>query len=148
MNYKVGDKVIVTKEGFYRDSHKFQVGEVVELTEKCQDNSKACHHWDCKSLTNDSEWYLDEDEFEPFESEHMTELEIYQAVNKPESLLELAEVIRSIGDTIQGKDRPFNASKVANLCENFHPTRHNTLTRNYGIRQQAMMLHFYKEKGI
>ena len=144
MNYKVGDKVRITKRG----SHRFELGEVIELVEKCKNIFGTDYHWGCKSLTNNSEWYLEEYRFEPFESEHMTELEIYQAVNKAESLLELAEVIRSIGDTIQGKDRPFDTEKVANLCENFHPTRHNTLTRNYGIRQQAMMLHFYKEKGI
>jgi hypothetical protein len=76
----------------------------------------------------------------------MTKLEKYEAVNKTTSLKELAVVIRLISDSgqINGRTRTFDSEKMALLCENYNLTAHNELTRNYGIRQQAMMLLFYK----
>lgn len=76
----------------------------------------------------------------------MTELEKYEAVNKSTNLKELANVIRSfaVNGIVQGKTRQFNAEKMAEHCESYHLAKHNVLTREFGIRQQAMMLLFYE----
>lgn len=76
----------------------------------------------------------------------MTELEKYEAVNKSSTLKELADVLRSfaIDGMIQGKTRQFDADKIAQHCESYHLAKHNVLTREFGIRQQAMMLLFYE----
>lgn len=75
----------------------------------------------------------------------MTELEKYKAVNKSSSLKDLADVIRSfaINGRIQGRTRTFDSEQMANRCENYDLVKHNNLTREFGIRQQAMMLLFY-----
>lgn len=75
----------------------------------------------------------------------MTELEKYEAVNKTESLKELASVILSfaVDGMIQGRTRQFDAVKMAKHCESYDLVKHNTLTREFGIRQQAMMHLFY-----
>lgn len=80
--------------------------------------------------------------------EEEEELRLYKLVNQTENLSELAEVIRGIGNTIKGKSRPFNSTKMANICENFHVKIHNNLTRNFGIRQQAIMLFFYEKNKL
>lgn len=76
----------------------------------------------------------------------MTELEKYEAVNKSSTLKELADVLRSfaIDGMIQGRTRKFDAEKMAEHCESYHLAKHNVLTREFGIRQQAMMLLFYE----
>lgn len=76
----------------------------------------------------------------------MNELEKYEAVNKSKNLKELADVIRSfaIDGMIQGRTRRFDAEKMAEHCESYNLRKHNILTREYGIRQQAMMLLFYE----
>lgn len=79
----------------------------------------------------------------------MTELEKYEAVNKSETLKELAEVIESFADEkgfIQGRDRNFNAGVMASICRRYNLSEHNMLTREFGIRQQAMCLLFYTHK--
>jgi len=75
----------------------------------------------------------------------MTDLEKYEKVNQTKSLTALAEVIRSfaVDGMIQGRVRKFNAEKMANFCEQYSLLYGNTLTREFGIRQQAMMLLFY-----
>ena len=76
----------------------------------------------------------------------MSKLEKYEKVNATRSLSELAEVIRSFADengNIAGRSRYFNAKDMAEIAENYSLSRHNMLTRKYGIRQQAMMLLFY-----
>lgn len=76
----------------------------------------------------------------------MTDLEKYQAVNKTQTLEELAQVIESFADQygeIAGRSRFFDAKKMANFCRNYTLHAPNSLTREYGIRQQAMMLQFY-----
>jgi hypothetical protein len=78
----------------------------------------------------------------------MTDLEKYQAVNKCENLKELADVIRSFADDdgfIQGRTRKFSAEHMAKHCESYQWEKHNALTREFGIRQQAMMLLFYEK---
>lgn len=76
----------------------------------------------------------------------MTELEKYEKVNKSSSLKELANVIRSFANegTIQGRTRDFDSEQMASRCENYDLAKHNNLTREFGIRQQAMMLLFYE----
>jgi len=78
----------------------------------------------------------------------MTDLEKYEAVNKTETLLELSKVIESFADDegkIQGRTRKFNASEMAYLCRNFGNYPPNVLTREFGIRQQAMYLDYYSK---
>lgn len=78
----------------------------------------------------------------------MTDLQKYNAVNKSESLDDLANVIRSfaVNGLIQGRTRRFDAEQMAKACESYDRLKHNTLTREFGIRQQAMMLAFYNGK--
>ena len=75
----------------------------------------------------------------------MTNLEKYEKVNKTSSLKELADVLRSfaVHGMIQGRTKEFNAEEMAKHCETYHLAKHNFLTREFGIRQQAMMLLFY-----
>jgi hypothetical protein len=75
----------------------------------------------------------------------MGELEKYQAVNKCTSLKELADVIRSfaIDGMIEGRYKEFDAERMAKACENYDNVSANSLTRKYGIRQQAMMISYY-----
>lgn len=73
----------------------------------------------------------------------MDELEIYEKVNRCQTLFELANIIRGLsnGDgTIGGRTRHFNAEKMAEHCEKYSLSFKNSLTRNYGIRQQAMYI--------
>jgi len=75
-------------------------------------------------------------------------LKIYERVNKAESLEELATVIENLADDygkIQGRTRHFDAKKMANICRNYNLRIHNALTREYGIRQQAMYILFYTD---
>lgn len=71
----------------------------------------------------------------------MTELEIYKLVNQCETLEELSDVILDLADEngmLQGKTNKFNAGVMAAHCLNFNNLPANCLTRNYGIRQQAV----------
>ena len=78
----------------------------------------------------------------------MTELEKYEAVNKCETIDELRNVILSFMDSdgmIKGRTRHFHAEKMANYVYdvvngNLIP---NVLTREFGIRQQALYLRYY-----
>ena len=72
----------------------------------------------------------------------------YKAVNATKSLEELAQVIESFADDdgkIQGRSKKFNAKTMAETCRNYKLHNYpNFLTRNWGIRQQAMMLNYYE----
>jgi hypothetical protein len=78
----------------------------------------------------------------------MTREEIYDMVNACESREELSAAILKIADAngeIQGRTRKFNAEKMAKyalsvVSEGMQP---NVLTREFGIRQQAMYLSFH-----
>jgi hypothetical protein len=75
----------------------------------------------------------------------------YEAVNKCETLEELAQVIESFADEhgeIQGRSRSFTASKMATICRNYSPIVHNGLTRELGVRQQALYILFYEGKLV
>ena len=77
----------------------------------------------------------------------MEELEKYKKVNEASSLKELADIIRSfaVKGFIHGKTRIFEAEKMAMICEKYSLSYHNGLTREFGIRQQAMMLLYYNK---
>lgn len=76
----------------------------------------------------------------------MTDLEKYQKVNACETREELAQVIESFADEngfIQGREKKFNAGVMASICRRYTLAEHNMLTREFGIRQQAMCIIFY-----
>jgi len=76
----------------------------------------------------------------------MDRLEIYDKVNQCETLEELALIIESLADSdgmIQGRTRKFKAFKMAFACRNYGAMQKNSLTREFGIRQQAMYLLHY-----
>lgn len=78
----------------------------------------------------------------------MTREQKYDAVNSSESFLGLANTIRSFADEdgkIQGRVRKFDAEKMAKKCENFNDVSilPNNLTREFGIRQQALYINYY-----
>ena len=75
----------------------------------------------------------------------MTELEKWQQVNQCESSLGLALIINLLADKegmIQGRERKFDASRMATGLQFFMEDEvpANVLTREYGIRQQAIYL--------
>jgi hypothetical protein len=75
----------------------------------------------------------------------MTELEKWQLVNQCETPLELEDAIAKFADSegmIQGRQRKFDAGKMI-IGLNYFMTDEmpaNVLTREYGIRQQAIYL--------
>lgn len=76
----------------------------------------------------------------------MTREEKYDLVNQTESFKGLAWAIRSLADEdgqIQGRTRKFDAEKMAEYAENFMTVNPNTLTREFGIRQQALYIKHY-----
>ena len=75
----------------------------------------------------------------------MTELQKWQAVNRCENGKALHDLIIKFADEegmIQGREREFSATKMAHhvhdVLQNDYPN--NLLTREYGIRQQAIYL--------
>ena len=83
----------------------------------------------------------------------MTELFKYEKVNQCETPEELSKTIESFADAngmIQGRIRQFNAAKMAgyvNLVVNEEATA-RVLTREFGIRQQAIYLQYCKHHNI
>jgi hypothetical protein len=76
----------------------------------------------------------------------MTELEKYEAVNKCETFEELANMIESFADEdgmIQERVNKFDATEMAKLCRDYPNYPRNVLTREFGIRQQAMYIEYY-----
>lgn len=82
----------------------------------------------------------------------MTKQDAYETVNKCETYEELAESIRKIGvhGMIQGRIRTFESEKMAKVCEIFDRFMKlglpNVLTREFGIRQQAMYIYYSENK--
>lgn len=80
----------------------------------------------------------------------MTELEKYQKVNQAETIEQLCECILSFADEsgmIKGRTRDFNAAKMVRNARLYHDGEGlvpNVITREYGLRQQAMYLKYYK----
>jgi transcription-repair coupling factor (superfamily II helicase) len=76
----------------------------------------------------------------------MNRLEIYDKVNSCEDLDQLSQVILELADEngeIQGRTRKFSAAKMAEKCLFFKNHIPNVLTREFGIRQQAMYILYY-----
>lgn len=80
----------------------------------------------------------------------MTDLEKFQLVNRCETTEELRNVVLSFCDSygnIKGRTRTFNGLKMASSIEavvnNNYPA--NVLTREFGIRQQALYLAYYNK---
>lgn len=78
----------------------------------------------------------------------MDNLRKYERVNDCETAQALADAIRSFADSdgmIQGRTRKFDAERMANavieVCKGM--IMPNALTREFGIRQQAMYLKYY-----
>lgn len=75
----------------------------------------------------------------------MTELQKWELVNQCETPLQLENVISKFADSegmIQGRQRKFDAGKMI-IGLNYFMTDEmpaNVLTREYGIRQQAIYL--------
>jgi hypothetical protein len=75
----------------------------------------------------------------------MTELQKYKLVNQCETPLELENAIAKFADSeglIQGRQRKFDAGKMIIGLNYFFTDEMpaNVLTREYGIRQQAIYL--------
>ena len=80
-------------------------------------------------------------------AETLLKLTIWTRVNASKTLEELAEVIESAADEegmIEGRRRKFSAKKMADFCRQLGTPENDvpftTLTRNYGIRQQALYI--------
>lgn len=81
----------------------------------------------------------------------MSDLEKYNAVNACETKEELHSVILSFADEngmIQGRDRKFRAGLMAVGALHYIATGYNlnSMTREFGIRQQAMYIKHYTNK--
>lgn len=75
----------------------------------------------------------------------MTELQKWQEVNQCETQAQLADLLSKFADSegmIQGRERKFDASKMIIGLSYFMVDQMpaNVLTREYGIRQQAIYL--------
>lgn len=80
----------------------------------------------------------------------MTELQKWQAVNQCETQAQLADLITKFTDEdgmIQGRERKFDASKMIIGLSYFMVDQMpaNVLTREYGIRQQAIYLKIFNK---
>lgn len=79
-----------------------------------------------------------------------TKCKKYELVNQCETLDELANAILSFADEkgmIKGRTKSFNAESMAEACRNYSFAIHNSLTREFGIRQQALMILLYNQRN-
>ncbi len=79
----------------------------------------------------------------------MDRLEKYEKVNQCETLEQLAKVIESFSDDngmIQGRTQKFNAKRMADSCRVYYSMPKNCLTREFGIRQQALYIEYYSSR--
>lgn len=78
----------------------------------------------------------------------MTNLEMYDLVNKCETTEQLSNAILTIAedDMIKGRSKSFDAEKMANNVSRVVKGEliPNVLTREFGIRQQALYLQYYE----
>ena len=76
---------------------------------------------------------------------------IYEVVNSAETFDQLAKAIIQSSDSdgnIKGRTNSFSADRMANKCIEVGKSEHpefNTLTRAFGIRQQAIYLKHYEK---
>lgn len=80
----------------------------------------------------------------------MTELETWQMVNQVETTQDLAFIINKLSDPegmIQGRERKFDAAKMIIGLNYFMNDEMpaNVLTREFGIRQQAIYLKIFNK---
>lgn len=71
-------------------------------------------------------------------------LNAYESVNQSKSLEELSKVIKSLADDegrIPGRHKDHDAYQMSAVCLTYNNFSKRALTREYGIRQQAIMLH-------
>jgi hypothetical protein len=78
----------------------------------------------------------------------MTELQKYQMVNQCETQEDIINCISAFADEngeIQGRIRNFNAAKMCGMTKLYfnNQIEPNVLTREYGLRQQAMYIKYY-----
>lgn len=78
----------------------------------------------------------------------MTELEKYQAVNACETKEDIYDVILSFADQlgyIKGRTRSFDANQMVKGASLYFSglTGPEVMTREYGLRQQAMLIKYY-----
>ncbi len=73
-------------------------------------------------------------------------LQNYENVNQCETLEQLSKIILELADEdgmIQGRFNKFDAKRMSDRCLKFNSYAPNVLTREYGIRQQAMYISYY-----
>lgn len=73
-------------------------------------------------------------------------LKIFEEVNTCETLTHLARIIESLADEdglITGRNKKFDAKRMAYICRAYDDYPRNSLTREFGIRQQAMHILYY-----
>lgn len=81
----------------------------------------------------------------------MERIEIYDRVNKAETIEELVQIIKEIGDQnngrIQGRSKSFDAYRMAEMCQLAYEgqSTYNTVTREFGLRQQLLYLTYYSK---
>ena len=78
-----------------------------------------------------------------------SELIRFKKVNDCQTLEELAIIIENFADEngyIQGRTKSFLAKNMAMICRRYSKFEHNLLTREYGIRQQALYILFYNNE--
>lgn len=156
MKYKVGDKVklrswedLVSEFGLCeRGDIDFPTMAIVPDMEKYLGKIATISFID----TDDDTFYIKEDGEGYWYNENcifqIDRLKIYDRVNSCETFEGLANIIRSLADEdgmIQGRTKKFNAEQMAEACMNFHHFRPNVLTREFGIRQQAMYINHYSK---
>lgn len=80
----------------------------------------------------------------------MNRLQKFEAVNQCDNLKGLANVIRSFDEDgfIRGRTRNFSTENMAKFCESFTMENATMLTREFGIRQQAMFIHYTYLKSM
>lgn len=84
----------------------------------------------------------------------MTELEKFQIVNSCETPKELADTIIKLADPetgrIQGRRKDFDSTRMS-ICVGpviYEGAPANLLTREFGIRQQALYIRYCIQNGI
>tara|TARA_R110002020_G_scaffold157720_8_gene340624 strand:- start:1347 stop:1616 length:270 start_codon:yes stop_codon:yes gene_type:complete len=78
----------------------------------------------------------------------MTREQKYDAVNSCRTLTELSDVIKLFSDKdgmIQGRSKKFSAEQMSHGCLNINDYPITVLTREFGIRQQAMSIHYTRD---
>ena len=121
---------------------KVEVNLTIDKIEKMYEDEEQFYS---VKFTNGAQKRIDNlDELDITLGDKIIDLTRYETVNKCETIQELAQAIMSFANEegmIQGKSREFNASKMADACLTINQHQQwNTVTRNWGIRQQLIML--------